>query len=505
MLTIRIGRSSDNDYVTPTNDATVSRHHAVLTVHTDGRATIRDLNSTTGTLVNNKRVDGEAPIDSSSTIRIGNSTYTLSQFTKSKPKVTHKPPVNPPNLSSSKGIGRDLSNAIRVSAPDVSSRHAVIGKDGNGNTVIVDLGSTNGTYVNGTRITGPTVLRSGDTVRLGSSATVPWQDYFKPESKRPKNKLWLICGGVAAAVAVIFGVYWYISEQNKNKEWSSDRIFNHYKTSVAFIYNESGYAVTLGGYSPSEIDSRLSEYDIVHVDGRGEVKAGAQGASGTGFFISDDGRLLTNRHVLFPMQEEEHAIRAIKNEFSDLMVYLAQNADTRKEAAIYRELGRNIDVRYVNTFTGIALNDTHVANKNELIPATPLRKSDNLAVDVAMLQINNKKTPEGITIVNVNDIPSKDELKPGHKIFTIGFPKGLTIGATPVGIQANNQSGEVTQERGENQFGHNMLIDHGASGSPVFDSHGKFAGIVSSCFERDIKQGYNQAVNADKVKQFVNN
>ena len=63
-------------------------------------------------------------------------------------------------------IGRDLSNDIVINDPEVSRRHARVYLQG-GNYVIEDLGSTNGTTVNGQRLMGPHVLRPGELVVLG--------------------------------------------------------------------------------------------------------------------------------------------------------------------------------------------------------------------------------------------------------------------------------------------------------------------------------------------------
>lgn len=50
---------------------------------------------------------------------------------------------------------------------EVSGRHAEISCVGKGQICIVDLGSTNGTWVNGTEIQEQTPLRSGDEIELG--------------------------------------------------------------------------------------------------------------------------------------------------------------------------------------------------------------------------------------------------------------------------------------------------------------------------------------------------
>jgi predicted component of type VI protein secretion system len=63
-------------------------------------------------------------------------------------------------------IGREGCD-ITLGDPDVSRRHAEI-QVSNGDILISDLGSTNGTFVNGERIDQPRSLRDGDEVRIGA-------------------------------------------------------------------------------------------------------------------------------------------------------------------------------------------------------------------------------------------------------------------------------------------------------------------------------------------------
>lgn len=65
-------------------------------------------------------------------------------------------------------LGRDEDVAIRVDEPLVSRRHARIQRRGEG-WVVVDLGSTNFTRVNGQRVRREHELEHGDEIRLGRS------------------------------------------------------------------------------------------------------------------------------------------------------------------------------------------------------------------------------------------------------------------------------------------------------------------------------------------------
>jgi predicted component of type VI protein secretion system len=70
-------------------------------------------------------------------------------------------------------IGRHADGAGRLADDDEISRsHARISLDRSGFCAIEDLGSTNGTFVNGLRISGPQTLSVGDTVEVGGTTLV---------------------------------------------------------------------------------------------------------------------------------------------------------------------------------------------------------------------------------------------------------------------------------------------------------------------------------------------
>jgi pSer/pThr/pTyr-binding forkhead associated (FHA) protein len=150
-------------------------------------------------------------------------------------------------------IGRE-GVAVTIDDPELSRRHAAV-RPIEGGFEVEDLGSLNGTFVNGRRIEGPTKLSSGDKVKLGqnvlelearASATVaspaftpglapataapppsapaapginaapaePFGTYAVPRTKRrrgiasrqwgPMLASWVVVAGTAAALAIYF-------------------------------------------------------------------------------------------------------------------------------------------------------------------------------------------------------------------------------------------------------------------------------------------------------------
>jgi hypothetical protein len=64
-------------------------------------------------------------------------------------------------------IGRSPDCDLPLSVPEASRRHAAV-RSGAAGFVVRDLGSTNGTFVNGERVAGERALRPGDRIEIGS-------------------------------------------------------------------------------------------------------------------------------------------------------------------------------------------------------------------------------------------------------------------------------------------------------------------------------------------------
>jgi hypothetical protein len=71
-------------------------------------------------------------------------------------------------------IGREAGTEIVIEDPQVSRRHATLTRQGT-SYLIEDIGSTNGTYVNGRRVTAPVLLSNGDMIGLADTIVLAVQ------------------------------------------------------------------------------------------------------------------------------------------------------------------------------------------------------------------------------------------------------------------------------------------------------------------------------------------
>ncbi|MEU2927380.1 FHA domain-containing protein [Streptomyces sp. NPDC007251] len=176
-----VGRDPLSDIVL--DDARVSWHHAVLRCDRD-RWTLKDEHSTNGTYADGHRID-EWGVHPGSVIRFGNPTDgPRAVLTGAPPPAPGRPSaVSQPLLTGtfrrpssvrplpvrSVRIGRAADNDLVVDDLIVSRRHAELRAHPDGTYEIVDLGSHNGTYLNGRPVTRAPV-GPGDVIGIGHFA-----------------------------------------------------------------------------------------------------------------------------------------------------------------------------------------------------------------------------------------------------------------------------------------------------------------------------------------------
>jgi S-DNA-T family DNA segregation ATPase FtsK/SpoIIIE len=72
------------------------------------------------------------------------------------------------SLTAQSVIGRDPTATVHLTDEEVSRRHAIISV-GEGQATIEDLGSVNGTHLEGRPVNGEVSVRAGDRIRVGQT------------------------------------------------------------------------------------------------------------------------------------------------------------------------------------------------------------------------------------------------------------------------------------------------------------------------------------------------
>jgi len=169
-VVLSIGREPDNDFVIDL--LMVSGHHArVIWTGEPGKATIEDLGSSNGTAVGSPdQKITRSTFTASDTIYLGSYAVPAAQIL-ARIDQSLAPAPELAFRGQSMVVGRDPACDRVIDLPTVSSRHALLTRR-NDQVLIKDLGSANGTFVNGRRIEGETAVNDGDLIGLGSHSLV---------------------------------------------------------------------------------------------------------------------------------------------------------------------------------------------------------------------------------------------------------------------------------------------------------------------------------------------
>ena len=179
-----IGRSASSQICL--NNNVVSSQHAPLIFDANGNLHIIDLNSSNGTYINDRRIEPGVPYQVRSTDKLHFSgsagvelvfnpdSYEMSKVQRStSAKNTGDKNFSTTNiLEKFNGkrlltVGRNPDCDVYLGHDSISRNHATIEKKGPNEFVLTDLGSLNGTYVNGRRVNGNMKVSQNDTIIIG--------------------------------------------------------------------------------------------------------------------------------------------------------------------------------------------------------------------------------------------------------------------------------------------------------------------------------------------------
>ena len=185
----RLGRDPTLELVFAEENDVVSGLHCRVVKHDDGAWWLEDLGSTNGTWLNGHRITAPVKLEPGARFSLGQRGPVLKVILPGQVSRTQQEPAvmldagaafvrlrrvkggedlqaNGPEVVLGRSAGCQI--ALRTVADTVvSKRHARLNFIDNVTVMLTDLGSRNGTYVNGSPVQGRTQVRPGDRIMLG--------------------------------------------------------------------------------------------------------------------------------------------------------------------------------------------------------------------------------------------------------------------------------------------------------------------------------------------------
>lgn len=168
-----VGRRADCSVVL--EHPSVSRQHATLLVHDRG-CTLVNESLSNGIVRNGRPVTDRAEFRTDTTFAIGEVIVYIEPMPGGSEHALVATADSPmlltiPLIEGNATVGRAPTCEVPIDHPSISRHHAHVVHH-RGETVISDLGSTNGTRVNGQPASQPIIVRPGDLVQIGDLSFV---------------------------------------------------------------------------------------------------------------------------------------------------------------------------------------------------------------------------------------------------------------------------------------------------------------------------------------------
>lgn len=530
MRLLKIGRDQSCDITL--NSERVSSLHAELTLLNSGDILLEDKGSRNGTYVMNHPIKPGKAIN----VRRGDAI----RFADVELQWSQVPVEDNTGYKAVWGIGSDFHNDFQISGATVSRFHATVKQATDGKFFIFDH-SKNGTTVDGQKImpNNPYRIKKNSAIACGG---VPI-DLVNGPAKLPwPSDLWKILLASAASLLLLvgigFGAYKLINKGGENqpmagvadstlvaqanKKYTDTELYQKYNHSVVMLLGVYHYEINYGSmpeklYQQMGLPKRClfinnNLFDVSNFTPQQLVEIFTQDGGGmfggTGFFISNDGKLLTNLHVAKPWLYKNDA-QLLEDWISAVMAGRIKRTGLDN---ILPELNAYVSkVKVEGVLDYIAL-----IPQGETFDPDNIKKcrivvaGDEVDKDIALIQTMTKRMPyDNCTYIDLDkDMElSEDSIMVGKHVLTMGFPKlddnFLQREAKGAGIQVIAQGGNIIQKDFKYDFGHNAATTGGASGSPIFNEYGKLIGIHHAGMSALGTQGYNYGVKAKYIKELL--
>ena len=275
-------------------------------------------------------------------------------------------------------------------------------------------------------------------------------------------------------------------------------------------------------------------------------------STGTGFLISEDGLIATNRHIANPIPPSSMS-KMVKNHFQDmkdacqdtidycnnqLHVWSAQGkldsdyvavgnllVKKQNELKILDKILNTADFTvHSKTKVSVAFTDTRIEDLEELYTAA-LKGEDlrdygfhkcselisgepggAMEIDLSIIQLKEKAKdiPENTFIFNIPETDLINEKLPDdYEITVLGYNAGTNLQNMDFqeGIKPQAQHGKITNTSEKYRVGYDAPTLGGSSGSPVLNKDHKLVAINNSGIGKT--QGFNYGIRTKYLKELA--
>lgn len=333
---------------------------------------------------------------------------------------------------------------------------------------------------------------------------------------------------------------------------SEGKIEKDTSSGVVLVQNNGYYEVVLSNGESIYFTGFDEDGDVKGLE-FDENSVETQISYGTGFFVSNEGQIVTNAHVVSNMVADKEVNRSVARimdalkelavlSYNDVKEQLeqaeqaynyARTSDEVSYEVFYKvkaikeaiqekldgivEFYNNVDgirpsdseIKYHNEVS-VAYNNTFVTNTKDFISC--VITDTDFEHDLAIIQLKNKKTPEDkyVFVVPEEDplvtysfsekIASKIGDDKNSKLYMSSFNLGPTLALTSEGVKSQFNSGSISQKTSQ-RIMYSIPTLPGSSGSPVINANEELVAINNAGLNGT--QNFNYGIRVKFLKELL--